>query len=127
MSTHLIPPLILFQVYNAHSDFFINTPWDLTFNQTIFGLPADDSLMTVPTTFSPIVSSWQFNLCFNALRADAVLGWNLFVAAMTPNDALRSSLITGIHNRASLFGSQRMGIFPLCYTKNGSDVSGLAK
>jgi hypothetical protein len=127
MSTHFIPPLIFFQVYSAHSDFLNTTQRDLTFNETIFGFPTDDGLTFVPITLNPIVSSWQFNFCFNTLRADAVLGWNLFVAAMTPNDALRSSLITRIHNRASLFGSQRMGIFPLCYTMNGSDVSGLAK
>ena len=133
MSTHFTPPLIFLQVYSAHSDFLNNTPWDLAFNETIFGLPVDGSEVDqadqqgIWLPARPIVPCWQSFFYFDTRRADAVLGWNLFVAAMTPNDALRSSLITRIHKRASLFGSQRMGIFPLRYTLNGSDASGLAR
>ncbi len=132
MSTHFTPPLIFLQVYSAHSDFLNNTLWDLAFNETIFGLPVDEAqapiyLPGTPHFTRPIVPCWQFFFYFDTRRADAVLAWNLFVAAMTPNDALRSSLITRIHNRASLFGSQRMGIFPLRYSLNGTDMSGLAR
>ena len=60
--------------------------------------------------------------------ANGVPAWNLFVAAMTPNNDLRANLISRVHNRASSFGSQNMGIFPVSYNSfNGSDVSGMAK
>ena len=55
-------------------------------------------------------------------------GWNLFVAAMTPSNELRSDRITKVHNRASLFGNQSLGIFPVMYgSTDGSDVSGMAR
>ena len=61
-------------------------------------------------------------------NAAAVPDWNLFVAAMTSNVNLRSNLIRRVHNRASLFGSQNMGIFPYRYnSSDGSDLSGMAR
>ena len=60
--------------------------------------------------------------------ADTVPAWNLFVAAMTPNEDLQSGLISRVHNRASAFGSQDMGIFPVRYSStNGSDISEMAR
>ena len=60
--------------------------------------------------------------------ADALPAWNLFVAAMTPDNDLRSSLISRVHNRASLFGSEEMGAFPVRYRSvDGSDISGMAR
>jgi len=59
---------------------------------------------------------------------NTVPAWNLFVAAMTPNNDLRSDLIRRVHNRASLFGRENMGIFPVRYGSfDGSDVSGMAR
>jgi len=58
--------------------------------------------------------------------ANTVPAWNLLAAAMTPNNDLRLNLISRIHNRASSFGSQNMGIFPVRYDSfDGSDLSGL--
>jgi hypothetical protein len=60
--------------------------------------------------------------------ADAVPGWNLFVAAMTPNNDLRLDLIRRVHNRALLSGNHRLGAFPLQYdSKDGSDISGMGR
>jgi hypothetical protein len=65
---------------------------------------------------------------FDTHWADALPGWNLFVAAMTPNNDLCLNRIGRVHNRASLFGNQSLGIFPLRYdSTNGSDMSGMAK
>ena len=47
--------------------------------------------------------------------AEAVVGWSLFVAAMTPNSDLRADLIKSVHDRASLYGNQSIGAFPVTY------------
>ena len=50
-------------------------------------------------------------------------GWNLFVAAMTSDNDLRSNLIERIYNRSHLFSTA--GAFPLVYNSaNGSDIQG---
>ena len=55
-----------------------------------------------------------------------ILGWNLFVAAMTPNQDLRMNLISRIHNRASYNVSE--GVFPLNYdSTSGTTILGRAR
>lgn len=62
----------------------------------------------------------------HVLIVDVLLGWNLFVAAMTSNEDLRSSLINNVHNRASY--NTTAGVFPLNYaTSNGAAISGQAR
>jgi len=47
---------------------------------------------------------------------------------MTSSNELRSDRITKVHNRASLFGNQSLGIFPVMYgSTDGSDISGMAR
>jgi hypothetical protein len=70
----------------------------------------------------------QYPVCSTSFSiapfSDAVPGWNLFVAAMTPNNDLRLDLIKRVHDRALLSGNQRLGAFPLQYnSKDGSDIS----
>jgi hypothetical protein len=48
------------------------------------------------------------------------------VAAMTLNSNLRSDLIRGVHDRASLYGNQSIGAFPSRYrSSDGTDISGI--
>ncbi len=55
-----------------------------------------------------------------------ILGWNLFVAAMTPNQDLRTNLISRVHNRASYNVSA--GVFPLNYdSASGTAILGRAR
>ena len=57
---------------------------------------------------------------------DALLGWNLFVAAMTSDGDLRSDLIKNVHNRASY--NATAGVLPLNYaTSSGLAISGQAR
>jgi hypothetical protein len=92
------------------------------------------------STYQLTIGAWQacvlpqhpvgISVCstFDTHWADALPGWNLFVAAMTPNNDLCSNRIRRVHNRASLFGNQSLGIFPLRYdSTNASDLSGMAK
>ena len=47
------------------------------------------------------------------------------MAAMTPNSNLRSDLIRGVHDRASLYGNQSIGAFPSRYrSSDGTDIDG---
>jgi len=113
------------QVYDAQSTFLNNIPPAEIYpaNETNFDLPVEN----VNADASITVSSLYF-IIFNTPFADAVLGWNLFVAAMTPNDDLRANRISRVHNRASLFGNQSMGAFPFRYDSgDGSDISGIAR
>lgn len=62
----------------------------------------------------------------HVLLVDTLLGWNLFVAAMTPDKSLRSGLINNVHNRASY--NTTAGVFPLNYaTSDGAAISGQAR
>ena len=81
----------------------------------------------------PATSSWYFCIIdfgHPRAQADAVPGWNLFVAAMAQNISsnLSSNRIAEVYKRATLFGNQSLGIFPFRYASNdGSDISGMAK
>ena len=62
----------------------------------------------------------------HVLLVDILLGWNLFVAAMTTNRNLSSSLINNVHKRASY--NTTAGVFPLNYaTSDGATISGQAR
>jgi len=74
-----------------------------------------------------IVSSLYSCCVFDTTSANTVLGWNLFVAAMTPNSTLRSDLIMGIHDRVSFYGNQSIGAFPVRYGVEGHDISGIGR
>lgn len=66
------------------------------------------------------------NFSFDFVQVDDFLGWNLFVAAMTSNQGLRSDLISRVHNRASFNVSA--GVFPLSYdSTHGSTILGVAR
>jgi hypothetical protein len=62
----------------------------------------------------------------DSLSEDTTISsWNLFVAAMTSNQGLRSDLISRVHNRASFNVSA--GVFPLSYdSTHGSTIMGVA-
>jgi hypothetical protein len=108
-----------FQVYNGQSSFIDNLASSSTFSK--FGMPIDNLLSDTGVA----VSSWYF---YNPQipLADPVLGWNLFAAAMTTNQDLRSQLIGKVHNRASFNTSA--GVFPVNYgSTDGSTLQGVAR
>ena len=60
------------------------------------------------------------------VSANVVLGWDLFVAAMTSNQDLRADLISRVHNRASY--NLSAGVFPTEYDSTfGSTIQGGAR
>ncbi|KAI9447112.1 hypothetical protein BJY52DRAFT_375069 [Lactarius psammicola] len=77
-------------IYSGQSSFINNLTLTSTFSN--FGMPVD-SLGLDPSV--------------------AVSSWNLFVAAMTQNQDLRTNLISRVHSRASYNASA--GVFPLNY------------
>ena len=84
-------------------------------------MPVDNVL----TDTDVIVSSWYF-YGPQVLLADPVLGWNLFAAAMTTNQDLRSRLISKVHNRLSFNTSA--AVFPVNYRSDGgSTLQGVAR
>ena len=84
-------------------------------------MPVDNLNIDTSTT----MSSWYLYNVY-ILSADGVLGWNLFAAAMTPNQSLRSQLISKVHNRASFNISA--GVFPVEYNSaDGSPLQGVAR
>ena len=106
--------LIIFQVYSNHSIFIYNLLLEPDISN--FGLPTD-SLSSNP----PITVSSLYHCILYILLTDVLVGWNLFVAAMTPYNDLRSNLIGRISIRSQLFASG--GVFPLSYySANGSDI-----
>jgi hypothetical protein len=108
-----------FQVYDGQSRFIDNITLTLGFSN--FGMPVDNLLSDTNIA----VSSWYFYQVYIHL-VDVVLGWNLFVAAMTPDGDLRSHLISGVHNRTSFNVSA--GVFPLDYDSvDGSTILGAAR
>ena len=108
-----------FQVYDGQSNFIDNMLSNST--STKFGMPVDN----LNTDTSIALSSWYLYNVY-ILLADDVLGWNLFAAAMTPNQSLRSQLISKVHNRASFNTSA--GAFPVEYNSaDGSSVQGVAR
>ncbi|KAI9513395.1 hypothetical protein F5148DRAFT_1278777 [Russula earlei] len=80
--------LVESSIYNGHSSFIDNITLTSTFSN--YGMPVDD-----------------------ADTNTAVSSWNLFVAAITPNQDLRSQLISRVHNLAS--SNTSGGVFPLIY------------
>jgi hypothetical protein len=63
---------------------------------------------------------------FQVLSADPVSGWNLFAAAMTSNQGLRSELITKVFNRAN--NRTIPGVFPVYYGSSlGQALQGVAR
>ena len=50
------------------------------------------------------------------------------MAAMTPNSNLRSDLIRRVHDRASIYGNQSIGAFPIRYNSiDGADLLGIGR
>jgi hypothetical protein len=68
----------------------------------------------------------NFGMPIDSLSANvAVSSWNLFVAAMTSDQDLRTNIISKVHNRASFNGSA--GVFPLSYDSTlGTAIQGVA-
>ncbi|KAN0136895.1 protein of unknown function (DUF1793) domain containing protein [Lactarius tabidus] len=68
----------------------------------------------------------NYGMPIDSLSEDTtVSSWNLFVAAMSSNEGLRSDLISRVHNRASFNVSA--GAFPLSYdSTHGSTILGVA-
>ncbi|KAH9020011.1 hypothetical protein EDB85DRAFT_2153324 [Lactarius pseudohatsudake] len=70
----------------------------------------------------------NFGMPVDSLSGDtsvAVSSWNLFAAAMSSNQDLRTNLISRVHNRASFNVSA--GVFPLSYdSAQGSTILGVA-
>ena len=63
---------------------------------------------------------------FEVLLADRVSGWSLFAAGMTPNQGLRSDLITRVFNRVN--NRTIPGVFPVYYdSSRGPAVQGVAR
>ena len=44
------------------------------------------------------------------------------MAAMTQNSTLRSLLIKGVYDRASLYGNRSIGAFPVRFRVGGDDI-----
>ncbi|KAI9456365.1 hypothetical protein BJY52DRAFT_1171492, partial [Lactarius psammicola] len=89
-------------VYDGQSSFIDNLTLTSTFSN--FGMPVDSLGLDPSVTVS---------------------SWNLFVAAMTPNQNLRTNLISRVHNRASYNVST--GVFPLNYdSTSGTTILGTA-
>jgi hypothetical protein len=123
--THFISIFIDFQVYDGQSNFLNNVPPvdSLPGNETSFDLPVEDT-----DTDAFITVSGLYFFSFDTPFADLALGWNLFVAAMTPNNDLRANRISRVHNRALLFGNQSIGAFLFRYdSSDGSDISGIGR
>ena len=111
--------LYRFQVYNGQSNYLVNMTSDSTFGN--FGMPVDNIL-----TDTSIAVSSQYFITFGAQSTDSVLGWNLFAAAMTTNEGLRSKLLLMVHTRASYNVSA--GVFPVDYgSADGSTLGGVAR
>ncbi|KAI0292858.1 hypothetical protein BC826DRAFT_1186270 [Russula brevipes] len=90
-------------IFDGQSNFLKN----LTATSTVykFGLPPD---------YYP-----------NVTEDTTVSAWNMFAAAMTSDDELRSILIARLNNRANLNNTSGVGAFPLLYdNNNGSAVEG---
>ena len=105
---------IAFQVYDAHSSYINNIA--LTSNFSNFGMPVDDY-----NTDAGTATSSQKSFTFENVRAYVVLGWSLFVAAMTSDQDLRTNLISRVHNRASF--NLTGGVMPVSYDSTSGLIS----
>ncbi|KAH9996278.1 hypothetical protein BJV77DRAFT_942524 [Russula vinacea] len=94
--------LVESSVYDGQSSFISNLALNSTFSK--FGMPVD----SVNSDTGVVMSSW-----------------NLFAAAMTTDQDMRSQLIGKVHNRASFNISA--GVFPVNYgSVDGSTLQGVA-
>ena len=110
--------LIILQIYDNQSNFINKLLLDPYISH--FGLPVNNLDLGRPITVS---SRWVYFSVHS--RLIIFTGWNLFVAAMTSNNDLRSNLIERIYNRSHLFSESTAGAFPLVYNSaNGSDIQG---
>ena len=81
------------QVYAGHSNFINNLVSNSNFSN--YGMPIDSADTNVA------VSSWcSYNSYI--LLPDLVIGWSLFVAAMTNDQGLRSELISRVSDRSTI-------------------------
>ena len=85
---------IRFQVFDGQSAFIDYLILTSTF--TNFGMPVDN----LGSDTNTVVSSW-YSCTSDVVWANVVSGWDLFVAAMTSDQDLRTNLITRVHNQAS--------------------------
>ncbi|KAI9430129.1 hypothetical protein H4582DRAFT_2087538 [Lactarius indigo] len=97
--------------YNLFADVWLNTSVVESSVSVYDGQSSFiDNLILTSTSFS------NFGVPVDNLGSDTgavVSSWNLFVAAMTPNQDLRTNLISRVHNRASYNISP--GVFPIEY------------
>ena len=108
-----------FQVYRGQSNFIDGLTLTSTFSN--FGLPVDN----LGSNTGVAISS-QSTHSLEAVSANVVSDWDLFVAAMTSDQSLRTDLISRVHNRASYNVST--GVFPTEYNStSGSTTLGAAR
>ena len=73
-----------------------------------------------------MTASSLYIFTFKIVSAELFSGWNMFVAAMTSNQDLRTKLISRVHNRASF--NQSAGVFPVNYDSGtGATILGGAR
>jgi hypothetical protein len=108
-----------FQVYIGHSDFINNLVSNSNFSK--YGMPIDN---TVPTDTSVAASSRYLYDYYILSLIPLSLGWSLFVAAMTPNQGLRSALISSVFNE-TILSPAGQSTFAVYYdTANGTPLQG---
>ena len=62
-----------------------------------------------------------------SLLANLVIGWNLFVAAMTSDQGLRSKLIASVSDRSTII-TFPASVFSVYYSSaNGTSLQGVAR
>ncbi|KAH9063193.1 hypothetical protein EDB87DRAFT_1558504 [Lactarius vividus] len=89
--------------YNLFADVWLDTG---IVESTVVDSLSDDTSITVSSQKTFIFEIVRSNVTF-------LVGWNLFVAAMSSNQDLRTNLVSRVHNRASFNTSE--GVFPLSY------------
>ncbi|KAH9055600.1 hypothetical protein EDB87DRAFT_1567201 [Lactarius vividus] len=104
--------------YNLFADVWLNT--SVVESSVYDGQSSYIDNLTLTSTFT------NFGMPVDNLSSDtsvAVSSWNLFVAAMTSNQDLRTNLISRVHNRASY--NKSAGVFPIQYDSTyGSTILG---
>ncbi|KAH9036047.1 hypothetical protein EDB83DRAFT_1770629 [Lactarius deliciosus] len=104
--------------YNLFADVWLNT--SVVESSVYDGQSSYIDNLTLTSSFA------NFGMPVDNLSSDtgvAVSSWNLFVAAMTPNQDLRTNLISRVHNRASY--NKSAGVFPIQYdSMYGSTILG---
>ncbi|KAH9018064.1 hypothetical protein EDB85DRAFT_1874040 [Lactarius pseudohatsudake] len=107
--------------YNLFGDVWLNT--SVVESSVYDGQSSYIDNLTMTSTFA------NFGMPIDNLSSDtgvAVSSWNLFVAAMTSNQDLRTNLISRVHNRASY--NRSAGVFPIQYDSTyGSTILGGAR